>query len=154
MNDAELFFVDTNVLLYAVDPLRADKAAAARLWLSLLWENGAGRISWQVLHEFYSNALRKLRQPPRQARAVVEDLATWQPVDTTVALIRRAWHWMDAARIPYWDALIVAAAELAGCSFLLSEDFQRGRRFGEITIVDPFQSEPAQFRLQPRSPPS
>lgn len=154
MSDGELFFVNTNVLLYAIDPLRADKEPAARNWLSLLWQNGAGRTSWQVLHEFYSNALRKFHQPPAKARAVVEDLATWQPVDTSLTLIRRGWHWMDAAHISYWDALIVAAAELAGCSFLLTEDLQRGRRFGQVTVVDPFQSEPVEFRLQPRSGPS
>ncbi len=46
---------------------------------------------------------------------------------------------MDEAGIAYWDALIVAAAERGGCRLLLSEDFQQGRRFGEITVVSPFR---------------
>lgn len=154
MSGDELFFVDTNVLLYATDPLRADREPAARLWLSLLWQNGVGRVSWQVLHEFYANAIRKFARPPAMVRHAVEELVRWQPVETNLALIRRAWHWTDTARISYWDALIVAGAELAGCTVLLTEDLQRGRKFGEILVVDPFHSDPAEFGLQRRSRPS
>jgi predicted nucleic acid-binding protein len=154
MNGDELFFLDTNVLLYATDSPRSGKEPIARRWLSLLWTSGAGRVSWQVLHEFYANAVRKFRRPLPIAREIVEDLATWQPVDTSLALVRRAWHWTDAARISYWDALIVAAAELAGCTFLLTEDLQAGRKFGDVLVVDPFQSDPVDFGLETRSRPS
>lgn len=41
-------------------------------------------------------------------------------------------------RLAFYDALIVAAAAEAGCPTLLTEDLQHGRRFGEVTIRNPF----------------
>lgn len=52
MNGAEIFFVDSNVALYYVDPANQRKRDQARDWFDHLWMAGAGRISWQVLHEF------------------------------------------------------------------------------------------------------
>jgi predicted nucleic acid-binding protein len=40
--------------------------------------------------------------------------------------------------LAFYDALILAAAIEAGCETLFSEDFSHGRRFGELTIVNPF----------------
>ena len=51
-------FVDTNVPLYAVDASEAEKKPVARAWIQSLWHVRAGRISVQVLHEFYVNATR------------------------------------------------------------------------------------------------
>ena len=125
-------FVDTNVLLYSVDASQPQKQRQARAWVAVLWEQGSGLLSWRVLHEFYVNALRKMPVPPPQARKFVETLAQWQPVETSLGLIKQAWHWTDQAQLSYWDSLIVAAAERAGCSRLLSEDFQPGRRFERL----------------------
>ena len=107
-----------------------------------LWSTGSGALSWQVLHEFYQNATRKMSLPPEAARFLVDTLIEWRPVDSSAALVHRAWHWVDTAQVPYWDSLILAAAELAGASVLLSEDFQEGRRFGELVVVNPFTSAP------------
>jgi predicted nucleic acid-binding protein len=106
---------------------------------------GTGRLSWQVLHEFYWNAVRKMRLEPAKAREVVEDIAHWKPVDTSMGLIRQAWDWMDSAELSYWDGLIVAAAERAGARYLLSEDFQADRRYGDIRVVNPFEHRAAEF---------
>jgi len=144
----ERFFVDTNVLLYGADPRDPAKQRRAQLWLDALWEHGAGIVSWQVLHEFYVNATRKLKSSVLQARATVDVFAEWQPVDTSHVLIQRAWHWMDTAQIGYWDALIVAAAERRGCHWLLSEDFQAGRKLGSVTVVNPFRALPEEFGLE------
>ena len=138
-------FVDTNVLLYSFDPAGAAKHMLARRWLNFLWSAGSGRISWQVLNEFYANAVRKTGVPTATARKSVEALAAWQPMGVHIALVRRAWHWMDHAGLSYWDSLILAAAESLGCRWLLSEDFQAGRRFGSVEVVNPFQAEPKQF---------
>ena len=142
MRAVENVFVDTNVLLYAVDPADAVKQAGARQWVDTLWETGRGRLSWQVLHEFYANATRKPGAGVTEARTTVELFASWNPVDTSLGLIQKAWQWTDRAQLPYWDALIVAAAERAGCLWILSEDFQSGRRFGAMTVVNPFRSRP------------
>jgi predicted nucleic acid-binding protein len=147
MRGDDLFFTDTNLLLYSVDPADPAKQRAAAEWLELLWERGSGRISWQVIHEFYSNAVRKIGTASPKAREVVEAFMLWQPVDTSPDLIRRAWHWADTAQLSYWDGLIVGAAELSGCRWLLSEDMQTGRALGQVKIVNPFQSSPRDFGL-------
>jgi len=53
----EPVFVDTNVLLYTLDMTDRSRAAAASRWMDILWSSGRGCLSWQVLNEFYDNAL-------------------------------------------------------------------------------------------------
>ena len=142
---AELFFVDTNVLLYSVDATDAAKRARARQWMHTLWTSDSGRLSWQVLNEFYSNAVGKMKTPALLARENVETLALWHPSNFGLGLLHRAWYWMDRASVAYWDALILAAAETAGCKYLLSEDFQAGREFDALTVVNPFLTAPEDF---------
>jgi len=147
MRAVERFFVDTNVLLYSSDPADPGKQRAAREWLTVLWERGAGTLSWQVLNEFYVNAARKAGASNATARALVEVFALWQPIDTSLGMIQTAWYWMDKAQISYWDSLIVAAAERGGCTWLLTEDLQAGRKFGSVTVADPFRARPEEFGL-------
>lgn len=139
----ERYFLDTNVLLYAIDQREPAKQRRACSWLDRLWANSAGAISWQVMHEFYWNATRKFGLAEAFTRAWAEEFLHWQPVDSSSGLIRQAWSWMDAAHIVYWDALIVAAAGIAGARYLLTEDLQAGREFGSVRVVDPFADEGA-----------
>ena len=101
---AERFFVDASVVLYSADPADRRKQEAARQWLGALWETGAGRLSWQVLHEFYVNAVRRPAVKGQSARTTVETLAFWQPVETSLGLVQRAWYWLEEAQLSYWDA--------------------------------------------------
>jgi predicted nucleic acid-binding protein len=140
--NGDRFFVDTNVLLYAFDVKDDNKRKRARLWINWLWQSATAHISWQVLEEFYYNAAVKLGVPADQARSAVSAWSEWRPPDITLGLFERAWFWIDTAQISFWDASIVSAAERAGCRWLLSEDFQAGRRFGGITVVNPFEFDP------------
>lgn len=147
MSAGRRFFVDSNVLLYALDPADQVKRVQARDWLDALWRSGAGSLSWQVLHEFYANGHRKLKWPEPQLRQTVETFALWKPIENSLGLIQRAWFWMETAQATWWDSLILSAAERSGCPFLLSEDFQSGRRYGPLTVVSPFEADPADFGL-------
>jgi predicted nucleic acid-binding protein len=40
--------------------------------------------------------------------------------------------------LSWFDALIVSAAQQAGCDVLYSEDLQHGQRFGSLRVVNPF----------------
>ncbi|HTF54842.1 MAG TPA: PIN domain-containing protein [Pseudonocardia sp.] len=133
-------FVDTNVLVYAHDPTERRKSAAADALLVQLWENGAGALSTQVLQEFYNVATGKLRPQlsPSRARSIVGDYAEWAVVETTPQLIVSASMLHECHGISFWDALIVEAALLAGADTLLTEDLQDGRRFGDLTVRNPF----------------
>ncbi len=145
MSAGDGFFVDSNLFLYYVDPIDSRKQPRAAEWLDHLWTSGAGRLSWQVLHEFYWNAVKKMHLDPATAREMVADLTQWRPVDTSLGLIQQAWQWVDAAQLSYWDALIVAAAERSGARYLLSEDFQPNRQYGEVQVLNPFDHSASEF---------
>jgi len=147
MSASDGFFVDSNVLLYYVDPVDLEKQRRAAEWLQALWTTGAGRLSWQVLHEFYWNAVKKMRLEPARAREMVNDLSHWRPVDTSLGLIEQCWHWIDAAQLSYWDALILAAAQRSGSRYLLSEDFQEHRVYGGVQILNPFLHSPSEVGI-------
>jgi predicted nucleic acid-binding protein len=135
-------FVDSNVFLYAVDEANPRKQEAARNWRSELWKSRRGRISFQVLGEFYVNAVRKRPTAREEARAEVRDLLAWNPVVADAALLERGWKLQDRYGLSYWDALIVAAAKVASCGYLLTEDLQAGQKLDGIEVVNPFLRDP------------
>jgi predicted nucleic acid-binding protein len=137
-------FVDTNVLVYQLDPRKRDKQVRARSWLDHLWETHSGRISFQVLQEFYVTVTRKLDPglDPETARKLVRALWAWQPVSVDERSFVVAWGIQDRFRLSWWDALIVAAARLADCSYLLTEDLQHGQDLEGLRVIDPFQLSP------------
>jgi predicted nucleic acid-binding protein len=135
-------FVDTNVLLYAIDARDPHKQQAARAWRAELWKSRRGRTSFQVLQEFYVNVAQKWPAAEEDARAEVRDLMAWKPVTVDSAVIERGWKIQDRYQLSFWDALIVAAAKLSSCGFLLTEDLQEGQNIDGVKVVNPFRSSP------------
>src|SRR5207302_6978992 len=86
-------FVDTNVFVYARDATDQAKHARAADWIRELWHSGEGRLSFQVLQEYYVTTTRKLEPGlrPLDARADVEDLLAWQPIPVQAPALRLAW---------------------------------------------------------------
>jgi predicted nucleic acid-binding protein len=136
-------FVDTNVLLYALDRADLKKQEAARAWRVELWKNRLGRISFQVLQEFYVNATQKWPQARDEARAEAKDLLAWQPVTVDAAILERGWKLQDRYQLSFWDALIVAAARSIGCRYLLTEDLQAGQDLDGVLVINPFLTDAA-----------
>ncbi len=136
-------FIDTNILVYAHDQRDEKKALTAIALLTQLWTDRTGALSTQVLQEFYSVATGKLRPPmsPGEARQVVADYAEWAVVETTPQLIVSATVLHEQHDVSFWDSLIVEAALLSGADTLLTEDLQDGRRFGGLTVRNPFRDE-------------
>ena len=135
-------FVDTNVLVYARDASDPEKQATARGWMEHLWTSAAGRLSVQVLQEFYVTVTRKLRPglATEEARADVRDLGAWRPIRIDEAIVEAAWRVEDRMRLSFWDSLIVAAAQTAGCGTLLTEDLQHDLEIDGLRIADPFRT--------------
>jgi predicted nucleic acid-binding protein len=126
-------FFDTNVLVYAF--LDVEKRGRA---LETLTQGGV--ISAQVLNEFTHVAHRKRRRSWPEIEAALAVIRDWF---RDIAPITSATHAaaVTLARdhsLAFYDALILAAAIEAGCETLYSEDFQHGRRFGDLTVVNPF----------------
>jgi predicted nucleic acid-binding protein len=140
-------FVDTNVLVHWRDASEPDKQEQALAWLSGLWERRTGRLSFQVLQEFYVTVTAKLALSlsPELARLNVRQLLAWKPVIVDDRLLEEAWRLQDRYRFPWWDALLVAAAQISACRYLLSEDFQDGIEMGDLKVVNPFLNRPEDF---------
>jgi predicted nucleic acid-binding protein len=133
-------FVDANVLIYARDPEVPFKQERAREWLRLLWREGTGRTSTQVLSEFYVIVTRKIaaRVAPENAWQEVNALLAWDPQPIDAALLARAREIEQRWRLSWWDSMVVAAAQLQGCALLLTEDLQDGAQYGGVTVHSPF----------------
>ena len=133
-------FVDTNVLIYSEDGSDLRKQAIAIAWLDQLWRRRCGRLSTQVLNEFYVNVTRKLNpaMPAGDARAEVRRYQRWQPWSVDHATVETAWAVESRFGLSYWDSLIVAAAQAQGCEVLLSEDLQHEQRLDRIQVINPF----------------
>jgi len=133
-------FVDTNVLVYALDEEQGERHVTARALIEDLWEAERGVLSTQVLQELYVTLTRKLRKPmtrPR-ARAVVERYAAWPTHQITPDDIVAASELEQRHSLAFWDALIVVAAQRLNATRVVSEDMQADRAFGGIRIFNPF----------------
>ena len=137
-------FADTNVLVYSRDTAEPEKQRQARAWMTHLWTTRQGRLSYQVLQEFYVTVTEKLDPglDRATARRDVLSFASWRPVAIDRSVLEAAWALQDRYRLSWWDALIVAAAQVAGCAFLLTEDLQDDQRLGAVQVVNPFRTSP------------
>ena len=140
-------FVDTNVLLYARDASEPQKQPLARAWIDALWEQRRARLSFQVLNEYYIGLTRKLDPGLDRdtAQADVRDLTAWRPVAVDALLLEDAWRLEERYGLHFWDAQIVAAARVAGCRLLLTEDLQAGQDLAGVTVIDPFATRPEEL---------
>jgi predicted nucleic acid-binding protein len=138
-------FVDTNVLVYWRDASEPEKQARASAWMAALWETRTGRLSYQVLQEFYVTVTTKLDPGlvPDAARRNVRVLLSWHPLPVDTRILEGAWLLQDRYGVSWWDALIMAAARATGCRYLLSEDFQAGMKVGDLLVINPFKITPA-----------
>jgi predicted nucleic acid-binding protein len=124
-------FFDTNVLLYLLsgDTAKADRAEA------LLAQGGI--LSVQVLNEFAAVASRKLglSYPEiREVLAPIRTICTVEPV--TLETHERGLQIAERYGFRLYDAMIIAAALLASCRILYSEDLQDGQTFDERLTVN------------------
>ncbi|WP_238139719.1 PIN domain-containing protein [Roseateles aquatilis] len=138
-------FVDTSVLILSedgADPIRREQVMR---WLRLLWQQRLGRVSSQVLNDFYRGITARIAppMPNGDARAEVRRYQRWAPWAIDHATVESAWSLESRFALPYADALIVAAAKAQGCETLLSLTLPHGQLYDSIAIVDPLRALPA-----------
>ena len=133
-------FVDTKVLVYSRDVAEAVKQPVAADWMAQLWRSRRGRVSVQVLNEYVVTVTMKLKPglPCETAWGDVTDLFAWKPVPTDMAVLTKTRSIHEQHGLSWWDAQIVAAARLAGCRHLLTEDLKDGQEIDGILVVNPF----------------
>jgi predicted nucleic acid-binding protein len=133
-------FVDTNVLLYASDPVQGRKHHVAKLLVEDLWNSRTGVISTQVLQEFCLNLRRKMTPLLSFAETAerVREYMEWRTITNVAESTIAALEIEAKYQISFWDALIVNAAQTAGCTILYSEDLNHGQIFDAVRVVNPF----------------
>ena len=62
-----------------------------------------------------------------------------QPVTTEV--FRRATELSDRFGISYWDAAILAAADVIRCEAVYSEDMNDQQDYGGLRVINPFSQQ-------------
>lgn len=130
-------FVDTNILVYAVDDADSAKQETAR---TLLAETANIVVSAQVLNEFYVAVTRKLSPPVESdvARDLVCNLARLPCVAIDAQLVQLAIGAGQRWQLSHWDALVIEAARQAGCTRVLTEDLSDGAVYDGLSIENPF----------------
>lgn len=129
-------FADTNIVVYA----ESADAEKSRIAVGIMEQGPV--ISAQVINETVSVLTRKHRFTLTEAHEIAAsllDLCEVVPVDA--ATIREAIRLAASHALSHWDSLIVAAALIAGCDTLYSEDMQAGQTFDQrLTVANPFVS--------------
>jgi len=133
-------FVDTNILLYARDLSEPEKQPIAEALMRELWQSRAGRLSMQVLNEYFVNVTQKLKPglTKEEAWSDVEALTEWEPLAIDTDLMDIAYKIHGRYGLSWWDSLIVAAAVHSGCDEILSEDLSSEQVYEGIPVNNPF----------------
>jgi predicted nucleic acid-binding protein len=79
---------------------------------------------------------------PPSAREDVQALLAWNPIPVGAEVIKGAWFIQDRYNLSWWDALIVSAAQIGGCAYLLTEDLNDGQAIGSLRVLSPFRHSP------------
>ncbi len=132
-------FVDTNVLLYAIDEDPASAAKRQRAQQLLVSERWGWSV--QVAAEFFVNATsvkRPFRLSPADAAALVETWFVFPTMELTPSLFRAAVGVQQRFQLSYWDAAIITAAKQMGCQTVYSEDLNDGQVYDGVRVINPF----------------
>jgi predicted nucleic acid-binding protein len=134
MSASDVFF-DTNILVYfaSADAAKADRSD------TLL--RAGGVVSVQVLNEFAAVARRKQAMAWSSIRVVLAAVrSTCTVVPLTVETHALGLALAERHHLNVYDGLIVAAAKLARCTTLYSEDMHDGLVIERLTIRNPYRN--------------
>jgi len=137
-------FVDTSVLILSEDGAHEAKREQVMAWLKLLWQQRLGRVSTQVLNDFYRLVTTRIEppMPNGDARAEVRRYQRWHPWAVDHATVESAWSIESRFGLAYLDALVVAAAKAQGCEWLLSLELAHEAQFDSVRVINPLQCGP------------
>ena len=134
-----MVFLDTNVLLYASLDQDRRKRSIAGVILEDCFRNASGMVSLQVLREFANVLFKKAHLDAREVRRIIHGFMVLPCASDSQAAFDLALDIKAQYDIQFYDALIVATAELAGCDAIYSEDMGDGESYHNVRIVNPFK---------------
>jgi predicted nucleic acid-binding protein len=138
MNGKTIFTFDTNILFYASDSGAGDKHRRALALVDAALQRDC-LLTLQSLAELYNAMVKRRAVSPAEAQQII--LAYRETFPVVIANEADLAEAIDTHRhdgLQFWDAMLWATARRAGCTILLTEDFQDGRVLGGVTIRNPF----------------
>ncbi len=137
--------IDANIFIYAVDAREPEKQRLAHRLIMGLQKLDC-LITLQCAGETYAALTRRLKRAPWEAAQAARNIMTaFDTCPASATAVERALAEAMAGRFSYWDALLLTAADEAGCKICFSEDMGDGARLGGIEVRNPF----AGHRLSP-----
>ena len=137
-----VFFLDTNIFVYALLSAEPLKKQRAHQLLEQALASRLGCISYQVVQEFANVALRKFSQrfTVLECKQFID--AAMQPLNRVCSspeLIDLALALQAETRYGFYDSLMLAAALQCGAEVVYTEDLQHGQLVrGSLRITNPF----------------
>jgi predicted nucleic acid-binding protein len=93
----------------------------------------------QVCLELHNLLVRQGKYARADAERIVDEFASGASlVDTNHELMQLGFALAEVHHLQTFDAVIFAAAAVAGCEFLYSEDMQDGFEWNGVRVVNPF----------------
>lgn len=132
-------FIDSNVWIYLYD-LRYPEKQKTAINLIESMPNEKIVISTQVLKEMFAVLIKKIGYSIEDWKHAIRYYENYLVVDTPLNLIQTGLNLMLTHSISFWDSLIVAAADSANCSRIITEDLNHGQEISGMEIFNPFFS--------------
>lgn len=130
-------FIDTNILVYAMDAFDTAKQKRCRDLLRSLNSDVRGVISTQVMQEFYVTATKKLGADPLVVKDLLNAFERFDTAIVTPEIVKDAIDCSILNRLSLWDALIVVTAESARCEKIWTEDLNDGQIIRGVRVENP-----------------
>jgi predicted nucleic acid-binding protein len=135
---ADIYTLDTNVLVYSVDRTAGPRHDLAKQIMSRA-ASGPCCLTLQSVSEFFAVARRKGMMASTEAAGVAESMIDLFPTAVaSVSSVRTALATAVSGRASYWDALLVITAAEAGCTAILTEDLADDTTFAGVRVINPF----------------
>lgn len=135
-------FVDTNILIYSLDPGDPAKRAKAVGLIRAGVASGNLTTSPQTLNECYRvlAGKRRLVSNP-DARSYLRALLFTCVAPLNAATTEAAWKIQDDTGFQWWDCVMLASALAARSRMFITEDLTDGVVIGSMRILNPFVND-------------
>lgn len=140
-----IFFVDANILIYAMDRNSPRKSPAANALLREIGRRRLLTLNLQVLNETTNVLLKKSAFSIDDIRDYIDGLRAFGDDPLDQSTVESGWEIREATGYQWWDCLLLSSARLKNCIYFLTEDLSHGHDVFGVTIINPFVTSPLEL---------
>jgi predicted nucleic acid-binding protein len=133
-------FIDSNVWVYLFSQEDDRKSGSAETFIAANAESSRFVVSYQVINEVCAVLKKKGYTEPEIRRVAKDMMGICAIGDYSGDIILLASELREKHSFSFWDSQIIACALASGCSLLVSEDMQDGRKIGGMAVKNIFAS--------------